>query len=92
MGNLKQSDIQEIEKLFDLELNSLSRVSRIERCKMRRHLHRVVSAFAFGAPNPRAFLLIVDEKLSKLTLLFRDERGFKRRLERLLNSRMKKGF
>jgi hypothetical protein len=90
MGELKQSDILEIMKLFERELNSLSRISRLERLQMRKQINRVVSAGAVGVQNPKAFLTIINDKLSKQTAMFLDENVFKRRLERLLNDRMKK--
>lgn len=89
---LKQNDVMEITKLFELELNSLAKISRIERLKMRKKVNRIISSHAMGAPNPKAFLFIVDDKLSKLISLFRDENGFRKRLERLLNEKMKKGY
>ena len=82
----------EIIELFELELNALTKISRIERLKMRKQVNRIISSHAMGATNQKAFLFIIDNKLSKLISLFRDENGFRKRLERLLNEKMKKGY
>ena len=81
MPKLRHRDIQDVIHLFDNELSMLSRVSKVEKMKLRRKITNVVLP-ALSSPSiaPEIFVNSIEEKLSDVINLFMDQWGFKEKL------------
>jgi hypothetical protein len=81
MPKLRNRDVQKIIQLFDNQLLTLQRVSKIEKMKMRKKIVNIVQpALSSAAATPESFLLVVETKLYEITKRFPDGYGFQNRL------------
>ncbi|CAB1081910.1 hypothetical protein D1AOALGA4SA_9551 [Olavius algarvensis Delta 1 endosymbiont] len=81
MPKLRNRDVQKIIQLFDNQLLTLQRVSKIEKMKMRKKIVNVVQpALSSAAATPETFMLVVETKLVEITKHFLDSYGFQTRL------------
>jgi hypothetical protein len=81
MAKLRNRDIQKVFQLFDNELLMLTRVSKIDKMKMRKKIVNVVQpALKLTTMKPEVFILIVEKKLSDILRQFLDTYGFQKRL------------
>jgi hypothetical protein len=81
MAKLRNRDIQKIIQLFDNELLLLTRVSKIDKMKMRKKIVNLVQpALKSGAMKPEVFALEVETKLADIVRQFIDSYGFHKRL------------
>ena len=89
MAYLKQKDIKEIIEFFDKELNTLSKVSKVDKMKMRSRVVKVLKpVLSAGNPRARAVLEIVEDNLKDVLKQFRDSYTFKRKLLELLREKL----
>ena len=81
MERYRQSEIQSILKLFEKELATLSRLSKIEKMKIRRRVtNSIIAALSESNSKPDAFLNIIELKLKDVFNLFFDGWGFRENL------------
>ena len=82
---LGRSDIEQIFKMFERELMSMSKLDKIEKMKIRKKITDVLKP-ALEARNPKAkmILALIDDKLRGILRLFFDEYEFRNNLERFL--------
>ena len=81
MAKLRNRDIQKVIQLFDNELLMISRVTKIEKMKMRKRIVNVVQpALKLSTMKPEIFILEVEKKLPAILRQFIDSYGFKNRL------------
>ncbi len=91
MGRLKQRDIQDILKLFENELNTLSRMSKIEKMKARKRIvNALSSSVALNIKKPDLFMSTLEGKLYDVFDLFRDGWGFREKLARKIGEKLQK--
>ncbi len=89
MAYLKQKDIKEIFKFFENELNTLSKVPKVEKMKMRSRIVNVLKpALSSANPRPRRIVEIIEDKLSDVLKAFRDPYTFKKKLGELLGKKL----
>lgn len=91
MGRLKQRDIQDILRLFENELNSLSRLSKVEKMKIRK---KIVNALSYtmtqNMKKPEMFTTTLEGKLHDVYDLFIDGWGFREKLARKIGEKLQK--
>jgi len=93
MARLKQKDIQDLLRLFDYELNTLSRISKIEKMKVRKKVVNAIStASALNIKKPDLFMSTLEGKLYDVFDLFIDSWGFRERLEKKINEIFQKNI
>jgi hypothetical protein len=78
MKRYRQSEIEDILKLFEKELATLNRLTRIEKMKIRKRVaNSVIPALSASNSEPDAFLNIIETKLRDVFNLFFDGWGFR---------------
>ena len=83
MARLKQKDIQDLLRLFEYELNTLPRVSKIEKMKIRKKVVNAIStASSLNIKKPDLFMSTLEGKLYTVFDIFTDSWGFREKLER----------
>jgi hypothetical protein len=81
MAKLRNRDIQKVIQLFENELVMITRVSKIEKMKMRKQIVNVVQpALKLTTMKPEVFILEVEKKLSAILRQFIYSYGFCNRL------------
>jgi hypothetical protein len=86
MARLKQKDLQDIIRLFDYELNALSRMSKVEKMKIRKKIVNALSTIsALNIKKPELFMSTLEGKLYNVFDVFMDSWGFRERLEKRIN-------
>ena len=77
----QHQDVESILKLFELELSTLNRLSRIEKMKIRKRVaNAILPALAASNSEPDLFLNMVENKLRDVFDLFFDGWGFREKL------------
>ena len=93
MTRLKQKDIQDLLRLFDYELNTLARISKIEKMKIRKKVANAIStSSALNVKKPDLFMSALEGKLYDVFDLFLDSWGFREKLERKINEILQKNI
>jgi hypothetical protein len=83
MARYQHKDVESILKLFELELSTLNRLSRIEKMKIRKRVaNAVLPALAASNSEPDMFLNMVENKLRDVFDLFFDGWGFREKLHK----------
>ena len=83
MARYQHKDVESILKLFELELSTLNRLSRIEKMKIRKRVaNAILPALAASKSEPEMFLNMVENKLRDVFDLFFDGWGFREKLHR----------
>jgi hypothetical protein len=91
MIRYQHKEIEAILKLFEKELSSLNRLSKIEKMKIRKRVaNSILPALTLSNSEPDVFLNIVENKLKDVFDLFFDAWGFRERLHTLLDRINKK--
>jgi hypothetical protein len=86
MIRYQHKEIEAILKLFEKELSSLNRLSKIEKMKIRKRVaNSILPALTLSNSEPDVFLNIVENKLKDVFDLFFDAWGFREKLQTLLN-------
>ena len=86
MARLKQKDIQDLLRLFDYELNTLSRISKVEKMKIRKKVVNALStASALNIKKSDLLMSALEGKLYDVFDLFIDSWGFREKLEKKIN-------
>ena len=81
MARYQHKDVESILKLFELELSTLNRLSRIEKMKIRKRVaNAILPALAASNSKPDMFLNMVENKLRDVFDLFFDGWGFREKL------------
>jgi hypothetical protein len=90
----QHKDIESILKLFERELSTLNRLSRIEKMKIRKRVaNAILPALAASKSEPDIFLNMMENKLRDVFDLFFDGWGFREKLHQrvdIINTRYKK--
>jgi hypothetical protein len=90
MSRLRQRDIQDIVRLFENELAVLSRVSKIEKMKIRKKVvNAVSSAVALNIKKPEMFMSALESKLYDVYDLFADGWGFREKLTKKISDKLR---
>jgi hypothetical protein len=93
MAKLKQKDIQDLLRLFDYELNTLQRMSKIEKMKIRKRVVNAISTTsALNIKKPDLFMSTLEGKLYNVFDVFMDGWGFREKLERKINEILQKNI
>jgi hypothetical protein len=93
MARLQQKDIQDLLRLFDYELNTLSRMSKIEKMKIRKKVANALStASALNIKKPDLFMSTLEGKLYDVFDKFVDGWGFREKLDRKINEILQKNI
>ena len=89
MNRLKTQDLQQVIQLFENELCTLPKVSRVDKMKLRKKISNALMPL-LNDPNANTDAIIrqVDKKLEGVTSLFFDAGNFKSKLAHLLNDRL----
>ena len=83
MARLKQKDLQDLIRLFDYELNTLSRISKVERMKIRKRVVNALSTTAaLNIKKSDLFMSTLEGKLYDVFDVFNDSWGFREKLEK----------
>lgn len=91
MIRYQHKEIEAILKLFEKELSTLNRLSRVEKMKIRKRVaNSILSALSQSNSEPDIFLIIVENKLKDVFDLFFDAWAFRERLHSLVNRLNKK--
>lgn len=91
MARLKNRDIQEIVKLFDIEFMLLNRMGKIEKMKLRRKVVNVIQpALSNPVTTTELFMGTVNEKLYDVLAHFIDAQGFRNKLVAKLTKLLQK--
>jgi hypothetical protein len=86
MIRYQHKEIEAILKLFEKELSTLNRLSKIEKMKIRKRVaNSILPALTLSNSEPDIFLNIVENKLKDVFALFFDAWGFRERLYTLLD-------
>ena len=86
MARLKQKDIQDLLRLFDYELNTLSGISKVEKMKIRKKVVNAIStASALNIKKSDLFMSTLEGKLYNVFDIFIDSWGFREKLEKKIN-------
>ena len=86
MIRYQHGEIEAILKLFEKELSTLNRLSKIEKMKIRKRVaNSILPALAASNSEPEVFLNIVENKLKDVFDMFLDAWGFKEKLHKLLD-------
>ena len=93
MARLKQKDIQDLLRLFDYELNTMSRMSKIEKMKIRKKVVNALSiASALHIKKSDLFMSTLEGKLYDVFDKFVDSWGFREKLDRKINEILQKNI
>ena len=83
MARYQHKDVESILKLFELELSTLNRLSRVDKMKIRKRVaNAVLPALAASNSEPDLFLNMVENKLRDVFDLFFDGWGFREKLHK----------
>ena len=83
MARYQHKDVESILKLFELELSTLNRLSRLEKMKIRKRVaNAILPALAASNSEPDVFLNMVENKLRDVFNLFFDGWGFREKLHK----------
>jgi len=81
MIQYQHKEIEAILKLFELELSTLNRLSKVEKMKIRKRVsNSILPALLASKSEPDAFLNMVEHKLSDVFNMFFDSWGFRKKL------------
>ncbi len=90
MAHYQHKDVESILKLFELELSTLNRLSRIEKMKIRKRVaNAILPALAASNSKPDIFLNMVENKLRDVFDLFFDGGGFREKLHQRVDNIIK---
>ena len=90
MAHYRHKDVESILNLFELELASLNKLSRVEKMKIRRRVaNAVLPALSACRSKPDIFLNTVELKLRDVFSLFFDGWGFRQTLRQQVDSIIK---
>jgi len=90
MARYQHKDVESILKLFELELSTLNRLSRIEKMKIRKRVaNAILPALAASNSEPDMFLNMVENKLRDVFDLFFDGWGFREKLHQRVGTIVK---
>ncbi len=93
MARLKQKDIQDLLRLFDYELNTLSRMSKIEKMKIRKKVVNAIStASSQNIKKSDLFMSTLEGKLYGVFDIFIDSWGFREKLQRKIKEILHKSI
>ena len=85
MMRYQHQEIEAILKLFERELATLNRLSKVEKMKIRKRVaSSILPALTLSNSEPDAFLNIVENKLKDVFDLFFDAWGFREKLHNLV--------
>ena len=94
MARYQHKDVESILRLFERELSTLHRLSRIEKMKIRKRVaNAILPALNASKSEPDMFLNMVENKLRDVFDLFFDGWGFREKLHQhvgIINARYKK--
>ena len=91
MIRYQHKEIEAILKLFEKELSSLNRLSKIEKMKIRKRVaNSILPALTQSNSEPDVFLNMIENKLKDVFDLFFDAWGFRKSLHTLLDKINKK--
>ena len=94
MARLKYKDIQDILKIFEIEIGRLTRLGKVEKMKLRKKIAGVVlPALSMKNLKTKAFItfvMIINDKLGDLLGVFLDGWAFRKKLSRLISQKIKK--
>ena len=83
MTRYQHKDVESILKLFELELSTLNRLSRLDKMKIRKRVaNAILPALAASNSEPDLFLNMVENKLRDVFDLFFDGWGFREKLHK----------
>ena len=83
MARYQHKDVESILKLFELELSTLNRLSRLDKMKIRRRVaNAILPALDASNSEPDLFLNMVENKLRDVFDLFFDGWGFREKLHK----------
>jgi len=86
MIRYQHREIEAILKLFERELSTLNRLSKIEKMKIRKRIaNSILPALSMSNSEPDVFLNIVENKLKDVFDMFIDAWGFREKLHSLLD-------
>jgi hypothetical protein len=86
MIRYQHREIEAILKLFERELSTLNRLSKIEKMKIRKRVaNSILPALTLSNSEPDVFLNIVENKLKDVFDLFFDAWGFREKLHTLMD-------
>jgi hypothetical protein len=86
MIRYQHKEIEAILKLFERELSTLNRLSKIEKMKIRKRVaNSILPALLASKSEPDVFLNMVENKLRDVFNLFFDRWGFRERLHQQLD-------
>jgi hypothetical protein len=87
MALYQHKDVESILKLFERELSTLNRLSRVEKMKIRRRVaNAIIPALAASRSKPDIFLNMVENKLKDVFNLFFDGWGFREKLHQRVDN------
>ncbi len=93
MARLKQKDIQDLLRSFDYELNTMSRMSKIEKMKIRKKVVNALStASALHIKKSDLFMSTLEGKLHDVFAIFIDGWGFREKLDRKITEILQKNI
>ena len=85
MIRYQHREIESILKLFERELSTLTRLSKIEKMKIRKRVaNSILPALNMSKSEPDVFLNIIENKLNDVFNMFFDSWGFRERLHSLV--------
>ena len=85
MKRYQHNEIEAILKLFERELATLNRLTKIERMKIRKRVaNSILPALSASSSEPDAFLNIIETKLRDVFDMFFDGWGFRENLRKLV--------
>ena len=83
MARYQHKDVESILKLFERELSTLNRLSRLDKMKIRKRVaSAILPALAASNSEPDLFLNMVENKLRDVFDLFFDGWGFREKLHK----------
>lgn len=83
MARYQHKDVESILRLFELELSTLNRLSRLDKMKIRKRVaNAILPALAASNSEPDLFLNMVENKLRDVFDLFFDGWGFREKLHK----------
>ena len=86
----KEKTIQEILELFENQLSLLIRMDKLEKMKIRKRIRDVVLlTLGMDIRHPKIFMNIMEDKLNDVFSLFHDRIGFKKKLARKIDKKLK---
>lgn len=86
MIRYQRREIEAILKLFERELSTLNRLSKIEKMKIRKRVaNSILPALNMSQSEPDVFLNIVENKLKDVFDMFFDSWGFREKLHTLVD-------